>query len=241
MFRGSLIFLKLNFLYFDKLRKPTTIDVQRRLLRPNCLKANKNLDNHLLVLIRDHASAECPKNSAPTQASTSQHSATAPPCPTFSINSATLEEAAVAHQNNIDPTVQSITAHSVNPEVTQEEMDWLMQNGARLFGLDSCASHTITNDLSLLFDCVKLLKPIPLNVATNATNSYVTTVGKMILTNWLGSIIINNVYFSPDATCTLLSADCLWLGGGRITVNDHGNAAVRFASGFNFQSFSICC
>ncbi|KNZ47746.1 uncharacterized protein VP01_6187g1, partial [Puccinia sorghi] len=119
-------------------------------------------------------------------------------------------------------------------------MDWLMQNGARLFGLDSCASHTFTNDLSLLFDRVKLLKPIPLNVATNATNSYITTVGKMILMNRLGSIIINNVYFSPDATCMLLLADCLWLGGGRITVDDHGNAAVRFASGFNFQSFSIC-
>ncbi|KNZ47747.1 uncharacterized protein VP01_6187g2 [Puccinia sorghi] len=40
---------------------------------------------------RDHALADCPKNSAPTQASTSQRSATAPPRPTFSINSATLE------------------------------------------------------------------------------------------------------------------------------------------------------
>ncbi|KNZ48726.1 uncharacterized protein VP01_5453g2, partial [Puccinia sorghi] len=88
-----------------------------------------------------------------------------------------------------------------------------MKNGATLFGLDLCASHTFTNNLNLVSDCVQLSKPIPLVTATNAKTSFVTVVGKMTLINKSGSITINNVYFSPNATSTLLLADCLRLGG----------------------------
>ncbi|KNZ50080.1 uncharacterized protein VP01_4609g1, partial [Puccinia sorghi] len=41
-------------------------------------------------------------------------------------------------------------------------------------------------------------------------------VGKMKIKNKSGSITLNNVYYSPDASCTLLSAETLRLGGGRI-------------------------
>ncbi|KNZ63365.1 uncharacterized protein VP01_1154g5 [Puccinia sorghi] len=188
---------------------------------------------------RDHASADCPKNTSSTGSSNTQRAATAPPRPTFTIQSAEAQDNSVSLLQPEDPTIQSITPQQLNPDVTQAEMDWLMKNGATLFGLDSCASHTFTNNLNLLSDCITLRKPIPLITATNTTTSFVTVVGKMTLINKTGSITINNVYFSPDATSTLLSAECLRLGGGNIEVDDSGNVGVRFSSGFCFQSFSI--
>jgi hypothetical protein len=139
------------------------------------------------------------------------------------------------------PILQSITTSSVTNRLTQDNIDFINQHGGRLFGLDSCASHTFTDDLSLLIDPVTLPSPIPLNVAPNGTQSFVTVVGKMNLKNKTGSITINNVYYSPDVSCTLLSAKCLCLGGGRIKVEDCGNVAVSFPCGFSLQSFCLNC
>ncbi|KNZ57100.1 uncharacterized protein VP01_2240g3 [Puccinia sorghi] len=138
-------------------------------------------------------------------------------------------------------TIQSISLDEANPLVTPEELSDLIERGGRLFGLDSCASHNFTNDLSLLYDTTPLHQPLPLNVANNATKSYVTAVGKMKIKNVSGSIMLNNVYYSPDAACTLLSVETLRLGGGRIRVNDLGNASVSFPNGFTIQSFSVHC
>ncbi|KNZ51840.1 uncharacterized protein VP01_378g8 [Puccinia sorghi] len=162
---------------------------------------------------RDHASSDCPKGNLSTGVSNATRATTAPPRPTFTVHSAETQDNIVGLRQGDDPTIQSITAQQINPDVTQAEMDWLMKNGATLFGLDSCASHTFTNNLQLLSECVQLAEPIPLITATNAKTSFVTIVGKMTLINKSGSITINNVYFSPDATSTLLSAECLRLGG----------------------------
>jgi hypothetical protein len=63
----------------------------------------------------------------------------------------------------------------------------------------------------------------------------------MILKNKTGSITLNNVYYSPNASCTLLSAESLRLGGGKISVGDGGDVAVAFPSGFSLQSFCLNC
>ena len=105
--------------------------------------------------------------------------------------------------------------------------------------MDSCASHTFTTDLSLLFDHTHLSNPIPLTVATHGPKSFVTVVGKMRLVNNSGSITLNNVYYSPTATCTLLSTETLRLGGGKLCVSDSGMALVHFPNGFGFRSYSI--
>ncbi|KNZ61848.1 uncharacterized protein VP01_134g8 [Puccinia sorghi] len=166
-------------------------------------------------------------------------SATAPPRSNFHANLADLPNTSEFHHSGDGPTLQSITLDEANPPVTQEELAELIGRGGRLFGLDSCASHTFTNDLSILFETTSLINPLPLNVATNDTKSYVTTVGKMKLKNGTGSITLNNVYYSPNAACTLLSAETLRLGGGKIEVNDLGNASVSFSNGFSIQSFSL--
>jgi hypothetical protein len=137
------------------------------------------------------------------------------------------------------PILQSITTSSLANRLTQDNIDFINQHGGRLFGLDSCASHTFTDDLSLLIDPMTLPSPIPLNVATNGTQSFVTIVGKMNLKNKTGSITINNVYYILEALCTFFSAKCLCLGGGRIKVEDCGNAAVSFPCGFSLQSFCL--
>ncbi|PLW13398.1 hypothetical protein PCANC_25002 [Puccinia coronata f. sp. avenae] len=41
-------------------------------------------------------------------------------------------------------------------------------------------------------------------------------LGKMILKNKTGSITLNNVYYSPEAACTLLSVESLCLSRGHI-------------------------
>jgi hypothetical protein len=61
----------------------------------------------------------------------------------------------------------------------------------------------------------------------------------MTLKNKSGSVTLNNVYYSPDAVCTLISAEGLRLGGGKITVDDGGDVAVSFPSGFSLQSFCL--
>ncbi|KNZ63327.1 uncharacterized protein VP01_1159g6 [Puccinia sorghi] len=68
-----------------------------------------------------------------------------------------------------------------------------------------------------------------------------TLVGKLKIENHTGSITINNVYYSPDASCTLLSAFSLHLGGGNVQVNSEGNASVHFDNGFYIQSLCIHC
>jgi hypothetical protein len=61
----------------------------------------------------------------------------------------------------------------------------------------------------------------------------------MTLKNKSGSVTLNNVYYSPDAVCTLISAEGLRLGGGKITVGDGGDVAVSFPNGFSLQSFCL--
>ncbi|KNZ46975.1 uncharacterized protein VP01_6782g1, partial [Puccinia sorghi] len=122
-------------------------------------------------------------------------------------------------KNDKQPFASNSTSHAPSQGAVSrwcdkcKELKELIEQGERLFGLDSCASHTFTHDLSILFDTTPLINPLPLNVATNVTKSYVTTVGKMKLKNRTGSITLNNVYYCPNAACTLLSAETLRLGG----------------------------
>ena len=61
----------------------------------------------------------------------------------------------------------------------------------------------------------------------------------MTLKNASGSVTLNNVYYSPTATSTLLSTETLRLGGGTISVSDRGITSVRFPNGFSFRSLPI--
>ncbi|KNZ62715.1 uncharacterized protein VP01_1230g2 [Puccinia sorghi] len=127
--------------------------------------------------------------------------ATAPPKGNSQANLADLPGGLDVETQTAVPTIQSITLDKANPSVTPEELSDLIEQGGRLFGLDSCTSHTFTNDLSLLYDTTPLHRPLPLNVATNSTKSYVTAVGKMKIKNVSGSITLNNIYYSPDTAC----------------------------------------
>jgi hypothetical protein len=173
--------------------------------------------------MNNHSTSECTRPAAPlgtpnppnhnanTQAYNNHRDAKAPPRAHFQANSA---EAEVEQHDNKSitsdmPVIQSILTSATNNQLSAKDLEFIAKHGGKLFGFDSCASHTFKDDLSLLIDPVKLSSPIPLNVATNGSKSFVTTVRKMILKNKTVSITINKVYYSPSASCTLISAESL--------------------------------
>ncbi|PLW22172.1 hypothetical protein PCASD_03325 [Puccinia coronata f. sp. avenae] len=153
-----------------------------------------------------------PNRNANTQANNNHRAATAPPQANFQANSTEAEVEQHDKKPIISdmPVIQSISTSATNNQLIAKDLEFIAKHGRKHFGFDLCASHTLTNDLSLLIDPVKLSSPIPLNVATDGSKSFVTTVGKMILIkNKTGSITINNVYYSPSALYTLISAESL--------------------------------
>lgn len=117
-------------------------------------------------------------------------------------------------------------------------MEWLSKQTG-MMGLDLCATHSFTNNLALLFDILNLPVPIPLTIATKSSNAKVTKIGKLKLKNDGGSIVINNVFYSPKVTCTLLSAESLRLGGGRLAVEEDGAVGLHFDNGFSLRSLPV--
>ncbi|MBW0474509.1 hypothetical protein O181_014224 [Austropuccinia psidii MF-1] len=83
---------------------------------------------------------------------------------------------------------------------------------------DTGASHSLTGDISALCHFRKLMRPIPLSVATNtAKQSFVTGVGSLIYPGYCGKhVIINGVFYSPDASSTLISPGALANAGANL-------------------------
>ncbi|MBW0522523.1 hypothetical protein O181_062238 [Austropuccinia psidii MF-1] len=93
-------------------------------------------------------------------------------------------------------------------EVTVDDM---APPGDRGSVCDTGASHLITGDLASLCCFKKLTSPIPLCVATHTTQqSFVTGVGSLVYPGYRGKhVVINGVFYSPDATGTLISPGAL--------------------------------
>ncbi|PLW34986.1 hypothetical protein PCANC_19777 [Puccinia coronata f. sp. avenae] len=73
---------------------------------------------------------------------------------------------------------------------------------------------------------------------TTRSSNPLPPVGKMTLKNKTGSVTLNNVYYSPDAVCTLISAKGLRLGGGKIRVEMVG-MWLFLSLAASFQSFCL--
>ncbi|MBW0462702.1 hypothetical protein O181_002417 [Austropuccinia psidii MF-1] len=85
---------------------------------------------------------------------------------------------------------------------------------------DSGASHSLTGDQLALCRYQKLMKPIPLSVATKCTGrrSYVEVIGSLVFKGKGDkTVIVNGVFFSPDASCTLISPAALIQAGGKLS------------------------
>ncbi|MBW0475938.1 hypothetical protein O181_015653 [Austropuccinia psidii MF-1] len=89
---------------------------------------------------------------------------------------------------------------------------------------DSGASHSLTGNLSALYRYRKLTKTIPLSVATKRTGrrSYVEGMGSLIFKGEDGrTVIVNGVFYSPDAACTLISPAALIRAGATISTDNN--------------------
>ncbi|PLW31810.1 hypothetical protein PCANC_21011 [Puccinia coronata f. sp. avenae] len=119
-----------------------------------------------------HATSECTKanstqhpsgNFCPTApaSSTPYWGGSAPPRTTFQAQSAKIKNTPAPTVQEDVPTLQSVLLHTNNPDVIQENWDFINKHAGRLFGLDLCTSHTFTNDLTHLFDQQELSPPPP--------------------------------------------------------------------------------
>ncbi|MBW0519995.1 hypothetical protein O181_059710 [Austropuccinia psidii MF-1] len=73
---------------------------------------------------------------------------------------------------------------------------------------DSGESHSLTGNLQALYRYKKLTRPILLSVAMKCTGcrSYIEGIGSLIFKQEGGStVVLNGVFYSPDASCTLIS------------------------------------
>ncbi|MBW0496924.1 hypothetical protein O181_036639 [Austropuccinia psidii MF-1] len=97
-------------------------------------------------------------------------------------------------------------------------VDDVTNPGDRQSVYDTGASHSLTGDFSALCRYKKLTRPIPLSVATNtAQRSFVTGVGSLIYPGYNGrQVIINGVFYSPDAVGTLISPAALINSGAKM-------------------------
>ncbi|MBW0492941.1 hypothetical protein O181_032656 [Austropuccinia psidii MF-1] len=89
---------------------------------------------------------------------------------------------------------------------------------------DSGASHSLTGDLSALHCYRKLTNAIPLSVATKCAGrrSYVEGMGSLIFKGEDNkTMIINGVFCSPDAACTLISPAALIHTRAGISTNNN--------------------
>ncbi|MBW0527096.1 hypothetical protein O181_066811 [Austropuccinia psidii MF-1] len=89
---------------------------------------------------------------------------------------------------------------------------------------DSGASHSLTGDLSALHRYRKLTKAVPLSVATKCAGrrSYVEGMGSLIFKGEDNkTVIINGVFYSPDAACTLISPAALIRAGASISTSNN--------------------
>ncbi|MBW0479374.1 hypothetical protein O181_019089 [Austropuccinia psidii MF-1] len=85
---------------------------------------------------------------------------------------------------------------------------------------DSGASHSLTGDLHAFCRYQKLTRPIPLSVATKCTGrrSYVEGIGSLVFKGERGNpVVINGVFYSPDASCTLISPAALIRAGATLS------------------------
>ncbi|MBW0487043.1 hypothetical protein O181_026758 [Austropuccinia psidii MF-1] len=103
-------------------------------------------------------------------------------------------------------------ADSAVDEVTIDDM---APPGDRCSVCDTGASHSLTGDLSSLCRFKKLTSPTPLCVATHTTpQSFVTGVGSLVYPGYRGKhVVINSLFYSPDATVTLISPGALLNAG----------------------------
>ncbi|MBW0485619.1 hypothetical protein O181_025334 [Austropuccinia psidii MF-1] len=116
--------------------------------------------------------------------------------------------------------VKACTVKIGNPNAPESSIsvEDVADPGDRQSVYDTGASQSLTGDLSALCLFKKLTKPIPLCVATNtAQRSYVTGVGSLIYPGYLGKqVIINGVFYSPDAAGTLISPGALISTGAKL-------------------------
>ncbi|MBW0473865.1 hypothetical protein O181_013580 [Austropuccinia psidii MF-1] len=85
---------------------------------------------------------------------------------------------------------------------------------------DTGASHSLTGEVSLIFQFRKLTRPIPLSVATNiAQRSFVTGAGSLIYPGYNGkNVIVNGMFYWPHATGTLISPGALINSGAKMSL-----------------------
>ncbi|MBW0463381.1 hypothetical protein O181_003096 [Austropuccinia psidii MF-1] len=183
-----------------------------------------------------HFARNCPKSmklTQPTCGANNHFQAYYPILETSNMNpTAILTMTPSTAANQYQPQYQQLTVKACFVEMGSKEpnidvlhtdisgMDTFTGNSV----CDSSASHSLMGNLSSLYCYHKLTKTIPLFVATKRAGrrSYIEGMDSLIFKGEDSkTIIINRVFYSPDAACTLISPAVLIRSGASISTDDN--------------------
>lgn len=97
---------------------------------------------------------------------------------------------------------------------------------------DGGATDAVSNDRSLLINYLPLPFPIPIHTATNDSNAFIVGKGQLeVAAEEGGMTIIDDVYYCPKATSTIISPGALINKGARMTMNDKNDFCIVLSDG----------
>lgn len=97
---------------------------------------------------------------------------------------------------------------------------------------DGGATDAVSNDRSLILNYQPFPSPIPIKTAANDSNAVIVGKGQMVIDVDDGEVaLIDDVYYCPKATTTIILPGALLARGARISMTDDNDYVIRLKCG----------
>lgn len=108
----------------------------------------------------------------------------------------------------------------------------------REYLFDGGATDSVSNDLRLLTNYKPLPKPIPIQTAANDSSAVIVGRGTIpIRTEDGGEDRIDDVYYCPKATATIISPGALLAKGAKVKMDEKHNYSITLVSGKKIRAY----
>lgn len=146
-------------------------------------------------------------------------------------------------QHHRQPEVKSVNVGNEDNHHTTHisALDWSSENLGMIDGdneipteylFDGGATDAVSNSRSQLINYLPLPSPIPIKTATNDSNAVIIGKGQLQIKSEEGDMtVIDDVYYCPKATSTIISPGALIAKGAHISMNDKNNFTIKLKNG----------